>query len=68
MNVHQITRYLMKVQCDFCGEEVWPDEESAQDEAEHLIEHYDGVGDAEELNSYIERTCDGCRHFLEKDD
>ena len=67
MKVESITRYLMKVECDYCGTEVWPDEEAAQDEAEHLVK-YMGVTNIDELRACIERTCDGCRHFLEKDD
>lgn len=68
MNVDNVTNYLLKVECKYCGTEVYPHEEDARDEAENIVESCGGDADIEEVRSMVTRVCDGCNHMLTKDD
>ena len=59
--------YMLKVQCKYCSTEVYPFEDDARDQVEDWIK-YDDVRSINDLKCRIERTCDGCNHFLEKDE
>jgi hypothetical protein len=62
--VERCVRYMMKVECKWCGSEVYPDEDEARAQAERWVES-DDMQDIEDLKERIDRECDGCRHMLE---
>jgi hypothetical protein len=61
--LERCVNYMLQVQCKHCSTEVYPDEDEARDRAEYWIE-YDDVHNIEDLKARIDRTCDGCSHFL----
>ena len=71
MTAESITNYLVQVECRYCGSEVYPssfphDDRGVRRVAAMWIE--DGVETIEEVRDRVVRMCDGCRHFLERDD
>ena len=52
----------MKIECCYCGTEVYPDEDEARAAVEYWVK-YEGVGTVEHLRAVAGRTCDGCRHM-----
>jgi hypothetical protein len=65
--VERCVRYMLMVQCEYCGTEVYPDYDDAFHQAEYWIK-YEDIHDIEDLKARVDRTCDGCGHFLFKDD
>jgi hypothetical protein len=59
--------YLGKVQCNWCGTEIYLCESDAISEAEHQILCC-GARSIDELKGNLRRICAGCEHFLNKDD
>jgi len=64
MNVEAMTKYLVRVQCEYCGSEVYPHEDDARATVEHWIE-FEDVHDIDDLRARVERTCDGCAHMMD---
>lgn len=60
-------RYMMKIECRYCGSEVYPHEDDARELVCEWIKH-DDLRDIDGLKQRVERTCDGCEHMLDKDD
>jgi len=58
----RFTNYIMKIECCYCGTEVYPDEDEARAAVEYWVK-YEGVGTVEHLRAVAGRTCDGCRHM-----
>jgi hypothetical protein len=58
MNVERFTNYAMKVQCKYCGTEVYPDRDEARKRVEYWVE-YEGLRTIDDLRARVSRTCDG---------
>jgi hypothetical protein len=63
--VERFTRYLLKVQCDYCPDDVYPHEDDARETVRYWIE-YEGIRTIDDLRARVDRTCDGCAHGIEK--
>src|SRR5262245_48087588 len=65
--VERSVRYMMMIECKFCGDEVYPDEDEARELVRFWIDD-DGMKDIEGLKERIDRTCDHCEDVLTRDD
>jgi len=65
--VERCVRYMMKVECKRCTEQVYPHEDDARGLVKDWIE-YDDLQDIEGLKMRIDRICDYCDHMMSKDD
>jgi DNA-directed RNA polymerase subunit RPC12/RpoP len=65
--IERFTKYLMKVECKYCGDEVYPHEEDARDQAEYWFD-YDDAKDIEALKARLDRVCNYCNDKLDSDD
>lgn len=71
MTVESITNYLVQVECRYCGSEVYPSSFPHDDRGVRRVAEMwtaEGIETIDDVRSLVERTCDGCRHCLEKDD
>ena len=62
----RFTSYIMKIECRYCGTEVYPDADDARSTVEYWINR-DGVHTIEQLQSVVVKTCDGCQHMVDSD-
>jgi hypothetical protein len=61
-----LTRYLLTVECRYCGDAVYPHEDDARETVQGWME--EDIRSIDELRARVNRTCDGCEHMLDKDD
>jgi hypothetical protein len=61
-----LTRYLLQVECRYCGDAVYPDEDDARETVRGWMD--EDISSMDELRARVNRTCDGCAQFLDKDD
>ena len=59
-------RYAMKVECDRCGGEVYPDYEIAKEYVESVM-HGTEFKDIDDFICVLDRMCDYCQHIMDKD-
>ena len=71
MDIDSIEKYLSKVECRYCGSDVYSSQEprygdcEAREVAKQWIE--EGVVTID-VRDRVSRECDGCRRFPDKDD
>jgi DNA-directed RNA polymerase subunit RPC12/RpoP len=63
--IERLVAYLMKIECESCGFEVYFPED-VEDEAKLLLAEYHG--NLQDAIDQANRTCDYCSHMLTKDD
>jgi hypothetical protein len=75
MTVDSIANYLSKVECRYCGSDVysssdrykgdWFEDSDVYQIARQWVS--EGVETIDDVRDRVSRTCDGCRHFLDDD-
>jgi hypothetical protein len=62
--VERFTRYLLTIECRYCGDSVYPHEDDARETVKQWMECED-IHTIDDLRARADRTCDGCAHMME---
>jgi hypothetical protein len=62
--IMRCTKYMMCVECQICGDAVYPHEDDAKEQATYWVD-YDDVQDIDGLKDRIDRICDYHRDKLD---